>query len=71
MSQPIAFSDALAAAEQLDADSQAELIALLSRRLTERGREHVAATVAEARREFATDQCQRMTAAEIVREAQE
>ena len=70
MSQPIAFADALDAAEQLDVDAQAELVAVLSRRLAERGRERVAATVAQARREFDAGQCQPMTAAELVREAQ-
>ena len=69
MSQHIAFADALDAAEQLDADAQAELVAVLSRRLAERGRERVAAVVAQARREFAAGQCQPMTAAELVREA--
>ncbi len=69
MSQQIAFADALDAAEQLDADAQAELVAILSRRLAERGRERVVAAVAEARREFASGQCQPMTAAELVREA--
>src|SRR5207302_5443296 len=70
MSQQNAFADALDAAEQLDADGQAELVAVLSRRLAERGRERVAAAVAEARREFAAGQCQPMTAAELVHEAQ-
>ena len=70
MSRQIGFGDALEAAEQLDADAQAELVAVLSRRLAERGRERVAATVAQARREFAAGQCQPMTAAESLREAQ-
>lgn len=70
MSQQIAFADALDAAEQLDADAQAELVAVLSRRLAERGRERVAAVVAQSRREFAAGQCQPMTAAELLREAQ-
>ena len=70
MSQQIGFSDALDVAEQLDADAQAELVAVLSRRLAERGRERVAVVVAQNRREFATGQCQPMTAAELVREAQ-
>ena len=69
MSQPIVFADVLDAAEQLDADAQAELVAILSRRLAERGRERVVATVEQARREFAAGQCQTMTAAELVREA--
>lgn len=70
MSQPNVFAEALEAAEQLDPEAQKELVALLSRRLAERGRERVAAVVAQSRREFAAGQCQAMTAAEIVREAQ-
>jgi hypothetical protein len=70
MSQQTVFADVLEAAEQLDADAQAELVAVLSRRLAERGRERVAAAVAESRREFAAGECKPMTAAEIVREAQ-
>ena len=70
MSKPCTFDDVLDAAEQLDADAQAELVAVLSRRLAERGRERVAATIAQARREFAAGQCRVMSAAEIVREAQ-
>jgi hypothetical protein len=70
MSEQSAFADVLDAAEHLDVEAQAELVAVLSRRLAERGRERVAATVAQARREFAAGQCQSMTAAEIVHEAQ-
>jgi hypothetical protein len=69
MDQPIVFADVLDAAEQLDAEAQAELVAILSRRLAERGRERVVEAVAQARREFVTGQCQPMTAAELVREA--
>ena len=69
MSEPIVFAEVLDAAEQLDPEAQAELVAILSRRLAERGRERVAATVAQARREFAAGQCQVTTAAELVREA--
>ena len=70
MNQQIAFADALDAVERLDADAQAELVAVLSRRLAERGRERVVATVAQARREFAAGQYESMSAAELVREAQ-
>ncbi len=70
INQQTAFDEALDAAEKLDAEDQAELAALLSRRLAERGRERVSATVEQARREFAAGQCQPITAAEIVREAQ-
>jgi hypothetical protein len=68
MNQPIVLDDVLDAVEQLDAEAQAELVAILSRRLAERGRARVVETVAQSRREFASGQCQVMTAAEIVRE---
>ena len=70
MSKQTAFADVLDAAERLDIEAQAELVAVLNRRLAERGRERVVATVAQARREFTAGQCQPMTAAELVREAQ-
>lgn len=70
MTQKPTFADALDAAEQLDAEDLAELVAILNRRLAERGRQRVAATVEQARREFAAGQCPPMTAAELVREAQ-
>lgn len=71
MNQPIALDDVLDAAERLDAESQAELVAILSRRLAERGRRRVVEAVEQARREYAAGQCPPMTAAEIVREALE
>ena len=70
MSQLSIFSDVLEAAEHLDADAQSELVAVLTRRLAERGRERVAVTVAEARREFAAGQCQVVSADDLIREAQ-
>jgi hypothetical protein len=70
MSQPLVFSDILDAAEQLDVDAQTELVAILSRRLAERGRARVAAAVAQARGEFSAGQCREKTAAELIREAQ-
>lgn len=71
MSQSNTFADVLDAAEELDPEAQAELVAVLSRRLAERGRARVVDTVAQARREFAAGQCEPMSAAELVREAQE
>jgi len=70
MNQEPEFAEALDTAEQLDPEAQAELIAVLSRRLAERGREQVAAAVALSRQEFAAGLCVPMTAADIVREAQ-
>jgi hypothetical protein len=63
------FAEILEAAERLDIATQAELVATLSRRLAERGRERVLATVEEAEREFAAGQCRVATAKELVQEA--
>ena len=69
MIENTAFADALNAVEHLDPDAQMELIAVLNRRLAERGRERIAATVEQARLEFASGQTKPMTASEIVGEA--
>jgi hypothetical protein len=58
------------AAERLAPVAQAELVAVLSRRIAERERERIAGVVAQARREFDARQREPMTAAEIIREAQ-
>jgi hypothetical protein len=63
------LSEALEVVERLDADSQDELIAILQRRLAERGRRRIIADVKQARREFAAGQYDSKTAPEIVREA--
>lgn len=68
MSQPT-FSDVFDAAEQLEPEAQAELVDVLSRRLSERGREQIAASVAEARREFSLGYCRVASPEDIVREA--
>ena len=70
MSQLSVFSDVLEAAEHLDAEAQSELVAVLTRRLAERGRERVAATVREARREFYEGQCEVISSTDLIREAQ-
>ena len=69
MIENTAFADALDAVEHLDPDAQMELIAVLNRRLAERGRDRIAATVEQARLEFASGQTNPMTASEIVGEA--
>ena len=69
MSQQIGFAEVIDAAEQLDPEAQAELVAVLGRRLAERGGERIAVVVAQARREFDAGQCEPLTAAELVREA--
>jgi 16S rRNA C1402 N4-methylase RsmH len=67
--QPMAFADVLEAAENLDPDAQAELAAVLNRRLAERGRQRIADSIKQARHEYATGQCKPMTAADIMKEA--
>jgi hypothetical protein len=63
------FADALDAAERLDLDDQAELTAVLRRRIAERERARIAASVSEARREFDAGLCQPMCVWEIVHQA--
>jgi hypothetical protein len=63
------FDEVLDAAEQLDAEAKAELVAILSRRLAEAGRTRVLASVLEAEKEFAEGKCKSATPAEIMREA--
>ena len=70
MSQQFDFDEVIDAAERLDPEAQAELVAVLSRRIAERERERIAGVVAQARREFEAGQSKPMAAAEIVREAQ-
>ena len=65
----VGFAEVLDAVEQLDPEAQAELVAVVGRRLAERGRAGVAERVSEARREVVAGLGRPMTAAEIVREA--
>ena len=53
MPEPLDFAAILDAAEELDRAEQAKLVAILQRRHAEQDRLRLAATVAEARREFA------------------
>jgi hypothetical protein len=69
MNQPAMLDEVLDAAEALDEASQAELIEILRRRLIERSRERIGATIDEARQEFAAGQCRVVTPAELIREA--
>jgi len=71
MNTPAAFGEVLESAELLDPEAQAELVAVLSRRLAERGRAEIASSVAQARQEFAAGQCRPLSAAEILHEAQQ
>lgn len=70
MSLPPSFADVLDAFERLDVESQTQFAELLVRRLSERGRQRIAESAAEARHEFATGACSAVTAEELLREAQ-
>ncbi len=63
------FAEVLDAVERLDPEAQAELVAVVGRRLAERGRAGVAERVAEARREVAAGLGRPVTAAEILSES--
>ncbi len=69
MSQPATFADVLDAVDQLDAESQAELIDVIKRRLAEQGRKRIVETVKQARQELLAGQSAPMTASEIVQKA--
>lgn len=64
------FGEVLEAADQLSAEEQQALIAILHRRLAETGRRQLAAEVQEARREFAEGRCKPATPEELMREIQ-
>lgn len=69
MKQPPLLDEVLDAAEQLDDQAQAELVSVLSRRLAERGRMRIAASVEQGMREYAAGLCKPQTPEEIMREA--
>jgi hypothetical protein len=62
------FGDVLEAADRLTPDEQEELVAILRRRLAERGRKRVAAEVEESRREFSQGGCRATTATDLMNE---
>lgn len=68
MSQLTTFSDVVDAADPLDIDSQAELIAVLKRRLTERRRAEFVEGVKEAEREIAAGLGRKLTIEEFLQE---
>lgn len=63
------FEEVLDAADRLDPDEQAELVAILRRRLAEHGRQRLIAEVEESRREFAAGKCRPTTVDDLIREA--
>ena len=66
--QTLPFGEVLEAVDQLSADEQETLAAILQRRLAEQGRKRVAEEVREARREFASGACRPVAVDELMRE---
>ena len=69
MSQVLAFGDVLEAADQLSAEDQQELIAILQRRLADARRQQILADIQESRLEYEAGLCKPMTPDQIIREA--
>ena len=70
MAQTLPFGEVLDAADQLTADEQEALVAILRRRLAEQGRKRIAADIAEARQEFKSGACRPATIDELLDEIQ-
>jgi hypothetical protein len=66
LTQP--FAEVLEAVERLSSDEQETLVAIVQRRIAERGRKRLAADVQEARREFAEGRCRPSGADELMNE---
>ncbi len=61
MEQALPFAEVLEAVDRLSAEEQETLVAIVRRRMAERGRQRVASEVEEARREFAEGRCRPAT----------
>lgn len=68
MTQVMPFGEVLEAADYLSQDEQQELIAILTRRLAQAGRQRLTAEIQEARQEFAEGHCSPATPDELMRE---
>jgi hypothetical protein len=68
MSQPLAFGEVLDAVCALSTDEQLTLLELVGRRLAEEGRIRVAASIRDARREYAEGKCRSATVDELMSE---
>jgi hypothetical protein len=68
MDQALAFAEVLEAADHLSEPEQAELIAILRRRLVQAGRQRLAPDIRESRQEFAEGRCVPATPDDLMRE---
>jgi hypothetical protein len=62
------FAEILDVVEEMPLEDQAELVAIVRRRLIERGREELAREVQEARSDFQAGRCSPRTTAGILRD---
>jgi hypothetical protein len=62
------FAEVLEAVDQLSSDEQETLVAIVQRRMAERGRIQLAADVQEAQKEFAAGLCRPSTPDELMNE---
>jgi hypothetical protein len=62
------FAEVLEAVDRLSLDEQETLVAIVQRRMAERGRKLLAVDVQDARREFATGLCRPSSADELMNE---
>jgi hypothetical protein len=68
MQHELPFGQVLDAADHLTHEEQEELIAILSRRLSQVTRQRIANDIQEARREFAAGNCVPITPDDLMRE---
>lgn len=68
MNPPTTFDQLLDAVERLPSDEQAALMAIVSRRLAEQGRQRIIEEVEQASREFVDGQCSSANVDDIMRE---
>ena len=70
VAQSLPFGEILDAADRLTAAEQEALVAILRRRLAERGRKRIAADIAESRQEFKSGACRPAIVDELLDEIQ-
>jgi len=71
MTTTMRFGDVLDAVDNLELEEQQELVAVVRRRIAERGRERIVAALEEARREFASGNLKPQSVEEIMQECSE
>ncbi|MGA2700671.1 MAG: hypothetical protein ABSH35_06190 [Isosphaeraceae bacterium] len=68
MEHSLPFAEVLEAVDRLTWEEQETLVAIVNRRITERGRKRLIAEVQEAQREFAEGLCRPSTTDELMDE---